>query len=96
MPVVVAADRERRKLTECHRLPGKRSPERLRQQRNDGGKRNRLAGYGRNLTTALRERNDPVHQEKRPRQAQHSVRWSWNRVVSGMLTAPVTLRGAVT
>ena len=36
------------------------------------------------------------HQEKDRRQEQHSVRWLWNRVVSGMLTGRVTLAVAVT
>ena len=90
MSVLAAADRERRELTERHRLPGTLPPERrwaLRRQRNDGRERSRAA---------LHERSARVHQEKHRRQEPHSVRWRWNRVVSGMLTASVARRGAVT
>ena len=45
---------------------------------------------------ALHERSARVHQERHRRQEPHSVRWRWNRGVSGMLTAPVRRRGAVT
>ena len=53
--------------------------------------------YRRDLTAALREQSAraPVH-KKHGRQEHHSVRWPWNRVVSGMLTAQVTRRVAVT
>ena len=90
VPVLAAADRERRQLTERHHPPGTLQLERrraLRRQRKDG--RNRSGA-------ALHERSARVHKEKHRRQKPHSVRWSWNRVVSGMLTVPVTLRGAVT
>ena len=55
-----------------------------------------MAGYGRDLTAALRKQSAPAHYEKHRRQEQHNVRWLWNRVVSGMLTAQVTRRVAVT
>ena len=90
VPVLAASDRERREMTERHRLPGTIPPERrwaLRRQQNDGPKRS---------SAALHERSARVHQERHRRQEPHIVRWRWNRVVSGMLTASVRRRGAVT
>ena len=99
VPVLSASDRDRRELTERHHVAGTRRSTRQRALRwrwNDGRDRNGVAGYRRDQTVALREQSAPVHQEKHGRQEQHSVRWPWNRVVSGMLTAQVMRRVAVT
>ena len=98
-PVLSGSDRERRVLTERHHVAGTRRSKRqraLRSRWNDGRDRNGVAGYRRDLTAALREQSAPVHYERHARQEQHSVRWPSNRVVSGMLTAQVTRRVAVT
>ena len=99
VPVLSASDRDRGELTERHHVAGthRSKPQRaLRWRWNDGRDRNGVAGYRRDQTVALREQSAPVHQEKHGRQEQHSVRWPWNRIVSGMLTAQVMRRVAVT
>ena len=53
-----------------------------------------VADCGRDLPAVLLEWSASVHPEKHRRQEPHSVRWRWNRVISGMLTAPVARRGA--
>ena len=100
VPVLSASDRDRRELTERHHVADTRRSKRQRTLRwrwNDGRDRNGVAGYRRDLTAALREQSAraPVH-KKHGRQEHHSVGWPWNRVVSGMLTAQVTRRVAVT
>ena len=97
VPVLSASDRERRELTERHHVAGTRRSKRQRALRwrwNDGRDRNGVDGYRRDLTAALREQSAPV--QEHGRQEQHSVRWPWNRFVSGMITAQVTRRVAVT
>ena len=55
-----------------------------------------VADCGRDLPAVLPERSARVHAEKHRRQEPQSERWRWNWVVSGMLTAPVGRRAAVT